>query len=143
MPPARLHWPALIVASIASFCFEAVWFTVFQKQWLAGIGRTEEWLMAHPGVSPPVQFATALACSLVAAIVLSLLTQWTGPRTARRGVMLGVIVWVGFVATSWAKAYIFEVRTLEIYAINTIYMLLDLMLIGAIAGAWKARPHPL
>jgi Protein of unknown function (DUF1761) len=46
---------------------------------------------------------------------------------------------VGFVATSWAKEYIFEVRTLQIFLINAGYSLVGLMLMGAITGAWKAK----
>ncbi len=136
---ARLFWPAIVVSSAASFVFEGIWFSIFLQPWLAGIGHTQDWLMRNAAVSTPVQFGTALLCSLVAAIVLSLLTQWTGPQTAKRGMLLGAIVWIGFIATGWAKDYIFEVRTLQLYFINSIYSLLDLVLIGAITGAWKGR----
>ena len=44
-------------------------------------------------------------------------------------------------ATSWAKAYIFEVRTFQIFAIYTGYYLIDLILMGAIVGAWKKKPE--
>jgi len=40
---------------------------------------------------------------------------------ARRGILCAVVLWFGFIATSWAKAYIFEVRTLQIYVIYTGY----------------------
>jgi hypothetical protein len=54
-------------------------------------------------------------------------------------VLIAALVWVGFVATSWAKEYIFEVRTLQIFLINAGYSLVGLMLMGAITGAWKAK----
>jgi hypothetical protein len=139
MPPVKLYWPALLVATIASFLFEALWFSVFMNQWLAGIGRSREWLMGPAAIPPAIQFGTALLCSLIVGIVLTLLIQATGSQTAKRGVILAILVWVGFIATSWAKEYIFEVRTLQIFAINTGYALLDLMLIGAIVGGWKPR----
>jgi len=40
MRPIRLYWPALVVAMLASFLFEAGWFSFFLKPWLAGIDRT-------------------------------------------------------------------------------------------------------
>ena len=140
MSKIRLNWVAILVAAIASFIFEALWFSVFLNEWLAGIGRTHEWLMSS-GMSPALQYGVAILCAVIAAAVLSLCIQASGEHSARRGVLVGVIVWLGFVATSWATEYIFEVRTLQIYAINAGFWLFDLMLIGAIVGVWKKKPY--
>ena len=75
------------------------------------------------------------------AAVLSICIQATGEHTARRGILCAAVIWFGFVATSWAKAYIFEVRTFQIFAIYTGYYLIDLMLMGAIVGVWKKKPE--
>jgi len=139
MSNIRLNWVAILVAAIVSFLFEALWFSVFMNQWLAGIGRTEEWLKST-GLNPAIQYATAILCSIIAAAVLSVCIQASGEQTARRGILCAAVIWFGFIATGWAKAYVFEVRTFQIYAINTGYALIDLMLIGAIVGAWKKKP---
>jgi len=137
----RLNWVAILVAAIASFIFEALWFSLFMNEWLIGIGRTMEWLTSAAGhpVTNAVQYATAILCSIIAAAVLSICIQASGEQTARRGILCAAVIWFGFIATGWAKEYIFEVRTLQIYAINTGYALIDLMLIGAIVGAWKKK----
>ena len=135
----RLYWPAILVAALASFLFEAAWFTLFLKQWLAGSGHTMAWLEHSMPYPPAVQYATALVCSSVVGIVLTILIQMTGPQTARRGVLLGALIWAGFLATAYAKDYIFEVRTLQFYFINVVYTLFDLVIIGAIVGGWKCR----
>jgi hypothetical protein len=140
MSKIRLNWVAILVAAIASFIFEALWFSVFLNEWLVGIGRTHEWLMSS-GMSPALQYGVAILCAVIAAAVLSLCIQASGEHSARRGVLVGVIVWLGFVATSWATEYIFEVRTLQIYAINAGFWFFDLMLIGAIVGVWKKKPN--
>jgi hypothetical protein len=140
MRTVKLNWVAILVAAIASFLFEALWFSTFMDAWLTGVGRTREWLMSAAGVTPALQYGVAILCSIVAAAVLSICIQASGEQTARRGVLCAAVVWFGFVATSWAKEYIFEVRTLQIFAINAGYFLFDLILIGAIVGAWKGRP---
>lgn len=140
MSKFRLNWVAILVAAIVSFLFEALWFSMFMKQWLEGIGRTEEWLHSAAGYNPPVQFGTAILCSIIVAAVLTICIQASGEQTALRGVIVAVFLWFGFIATSWAKEYIFEVRTLQIYAINTVYALIDMIIIGAIVGAWKKKP---
>jgi hypothetical protein len=141
MKEIKLNWVAILVAAIASFLFEALWFSVFMNQWLTGIGRTKEWLMGT-GLNPAIQYGVAILCSIVAAAILSICVQASGEQTARRGILCAVVLWFGFIATSWAKAYIFEVRTFQIYAIYTGYYLIELMLIGAIVGAWKKKSSP-
>jgi hypothetical protein len=137
----HLNWIAILVAAIASFLFEALWFSIFMKEWLKGSGRTMEWLMAT-GLNPAIQYAVAILCSVIVATVLSICIQASGEQTARRGVIVAAVIWFGFIATGWAKEYIFEVRTLQIYAINAGYALFDVMLIGTIVGAWKKKAHP-
>jgi len=137
--PIRLHWPALVIAMLASFLFDAAWFSFFLKAWLAGIGRTMEWLMSQPHITPPIQYAVALLSSFVTATILSVSIQASGEQTLLRGIKVGAILWFGFIATTLATNYIFEIRPLSLYAINTGYSLVDLMLMGAIVGAWKGK----
>jgi hypothetical protein len=137
----RLNWVAILVAAIVSFLFEALWYTVFMKEWLIGIGRTMEWLH-NSGVTPPLQYAVAILCSIVVATVLTICIQASGEQTAVRGIIVAAVLWFGFIATSWATEYIFEVRSLQIYAINTGYALIDYMIIGAIVGGWKKKSSP-
>jgi hypothetical protein len=140
MGSIKLNWVAILVAAIASFLFEALWFSTFMDAWLVGVGRTKEWLMSSPSITPALQYGTAILCSVIAAAVLSIAIQASGEQTARRGILCAAVIWFGFVATGWAKEYIFEVRTLQIFAINAGYALFDLILIGAIVGAWKGKP---
>jgi hypothetical protein len=135
----KLNWTAIFVSAFVSVLLEAVWFSVFMIPWLAGLGITRDWLLDIASVAPAAQYGTALLCSIVAATVISLLTQMTGPQTARRGIFIAILVWVGFVATTWAREYVFEIRSFQIYFINTGYFLLDLILMGAITGGWKSR----
>ena len=77
MRSAKLNWIAILVAAVASFLFEALWFTLFMNPWLTGVGRTREWLMTA-STSPALPYVTALLCSLIAATILSIAIQATG-----------------------------------------------------------------
>ena len=135
----RIYWPAIIAAMLFSFLFSAGWFTTLMTPWLAGVGRTMDFFGQMPKWMVPVQFAVSLICSAIAAVVLSIAIQISGPQTFKRGMMCGAVLWLGFVATSWAQEYIFELRSIQIYAINTGFQLIDLMVVGAIVGAWKGK----
>jgi hypothetical protein len=104
--------------------------------WLEGIGRTEKELMAS-GVSPVLQYGTAILAAAAMAAVLSRVTRFTGPQTALRSIKVAAMLWVGFVLTTWATEYVFEVRTLKILGINAGFWLLGMMLMGAIGGGGK------
>jgi len=137
-PKVRQNYWAIAVAAIASFLFEAVWYSIFLQPWLDGIGRTREWLM-HQGMSEALQFGTALISAAVIATAISCVTQLTGPQTALRGIRVAAMLWMGFVVTTWATEYIFEVRPLSLFAINTGFWLLGMILMGAIVGGWKKK----
>jgi hypothetical protein len=49
------------------------------------------------------------------------------------------MLWLGFVVTTYATEYIFEVRPLSLFAINTGFWLLGMILMGAIVGGWKKK----
>ena len=127
---------ALGVAAVAHWLLGAGWFSLFKNQWLVGIGKTPEQLAASgmPGWMPHV---VTLVANLVMAYVLGWLIVATGPQNAMRGMQVAVIVWAGLVASSFATEYVFEAKSLEIFAINTGYPLVGLLIMGAVLGAWK------
>jgi Protein of unknown function (DUF1761) len=137
-PRVRQNYWAIVVAAVACFLFEAGWYTLFLQAWLDGIGRSMNWLMSC-GMNPALQYGTALVSAVVIATTISCVTQLTGPQTALRGIRVAVLLWFGLVLTTWATEYIFEVRTLKIFAINAGFWLLGMILMGAIVGAWKKK----
>ena len=138
LPKVRQNYWAILVAAIASFLFEAVWYSIFLQKWLDGTGRTMAWLVAT-GMSEALQYGTALVSAAVIATAISCVTQLTGPQTALRGIRVAAMLWLGFVVTTYATEYIFEVRPLSLFAINTGFWLLGMILMGAIVGGWKKK----
>jgi Protein of unknown function (DUF1761) len=134
----RQNYLAIVVAAVACFLFEAAWYSYFLQAWIDGIGRTREWLMAS-GVNPSIQYATALLCGAVIAGAISCVTQLTGPQTALRGMRVAALLWLGCVLTTWATEYVFEVRSYKLFAINTGFWFLGMVMMGAIVGGWKAK----
>ncbi len=134
----RHNYLAILIAGIANFLLEAGWYSSFYTTWLNGIGRTDEWLRAN-SPNRALQYATAMLAAMVIAAGLSWVIQLTGPQTAIRGITAGFMVWLCFVATTWATEYIFEVRPLSLYAVNAGFWLVGMVLMGAIVGGWKAK----
>ena len=138
LPRVRQNYLAIAAAAVANFLFEAFWYSYFIQAWMDGIGRTKEWFAAT-GMNFGVQCVVALASAALMAAAISCVTQLTGAQTALRGIRTGALLWLGFVFTTWATEYIFEVRGLKIFAINTGFWLLGMILMGAIVGGWKKK----
>jgi hypothetical protein len=137
-PRVRQNYLAITLAAVACFLLEAAWYSFFMQAWLDGIGHTREWLTST-GVNPALQYGTALLSAALIATAISCVTQLTGPQTALRGIKAAVLLWLGCVLTTWATEYVFEVRTYRLFAINTGFWLLGMILMGAIVGAWKKK----
>jgi uncharacterized protein DUF1761 len=135
----RHNYWAILVASLAYFFLGAAWFTALMNPWLQGIERTKESIIAHNTSGPAVPYIVAFLAAVVIAVALSYFIQATGPQTAGRGVKVAILLWVGFVLTTWATEYFFEARTLQILAINTGYPLVGMVVEGAIVGGWKKK----
>jgi hypothetical protein len=134
----KQNYLAVLVAAVACFAFEAVWYSIFLQAWINGIGRSREWLMST-GVNPYLQYGTALVSAAFIASAISCVTQLTGPQTAWRGMKVAALLWLGFVLTTWATEYVFEVRTYALFAINMGFWLIGMVMMGAIVGAWKKK----
>lgn len=136
----RQNWWANLVAAIACFVFEAIWYSLFLNQWLAGIGRTRDWLEHSVDRIPePLQYLTALVSSVVMAAAISCVVQLTGPLTAYRGMRVSTALWIGFTITVFATEYVFEVRPWSLLLINAGFWLIGMNLMGLIVGAWKKK----
>ena len=136
----RQKWVANIVAAIACFVFEAIWYSIFLNQWLAGIGRTRDWLMHSVDRIPePLQYVTAFVCAVVMAAAVSCVVQLTGPQTAWRVMRVATALWMGFNITVWLTEYVFEVRPWSLLFINAGFWLIGMNLMGLIVGAWKKK----
>ena len=134
----RQNYLAITLAAVACFLFEAAWYSYFLQSWLDGIGRTREWVVSS-GVNPALQYGTALLSAAVIAGAISCVTQLTGPQTVLRGMRVAALLWLGCVLTTWGTEYAFEVRTYKLFAINTGFWLLGMVLMGAIVGGWKKK----
>src|SRR5580698_2116110 len=141
----RLNYLAILVSALVYFAVQAIWFTIFMRQWLVGIGRTMDELMQlqQQGHSPVVAYCVAFLGALILATSISWFTQMTGAQTIFRGVWIAALLWFGFVLTTWSAEYAFEARSIQTLGINTCATLIGMVLMGAILGGWKAKSKTL
>ena len=133
----RQNYLAIFAAAIACFLMEVLWYGYFMRPWLDGLGGCSGWFSPNPHIHPVVQFSIAFVSELFIAAAISCVTQLSGPQTILRGLRAGALLWLGFVVTTWATQYAFELRPWSQLAINCGFWLLGMVVVGAIVGGWK------
>jgi hypothetical protein len=108
---------------------------MFQKEWLAAIGKTMDQLTG----SPALGYVVAFTCNLIMAWMLAWLILLTGRTSLTGGLAMGGLVWLGFTGTTMATAFVFEGRTGEAFAVIAGYPLAGLLIMGAILGRWQKQ----
>ena len=132
----KTNYLAVIVSGIAYWLLGALWYTVlFGKQWM----ELENISGPQPASKMAFTFITSFLLDLLMAFVLAQLCTWRSASTAARGASLGVLMWIGFVAPTIYTNYIYEARSNALFLINTGYVLVGFILMGAILGAWTKK----
>ena len=133
---------AVILAAVLFFVLGAVWYTVLATPWLSGIGKTAEQIAKEHGGSP-LPFVVGFLAILVMCYTLNwIVSRALQPTTAGSGAMSGAMVALGLVGATLALNYGFEARSVSLWLINAVYVLIGLAMAGAIIGGWKKKHTP-
>ena len=128
---AGLNYLAILIAAVAAFAWGAAYYTTLSKQWLAAVGRVE------PNKSP-----TPFIISFVALIVMSWVLAGTvghlgpGQVTVKNGIISGLFLWLGFIATTVFVNNAYPGRKLSLSVIDSIHWLGVVVIEGAVIGAF-------
>lgn len=127
-----LNWISVLLSAISSFLIGGIWYgPFFGKAWMREFGFSEEDLKKR---SIPKVFGLSLVLAFIAAITLELFIG--NQADLLYGMMAGFFAGLGWVATFLGILYLFEMRSLKAYLINSGYCILSLTIMGAILGAW-------
>ncbi len=135
----QLNWVAVLVGAVIYFAIGAVWFAppLFGRPWMASIGWEES--RPRPEMNP-VSYAGPALFYLVSAIATGLLAVATGTDTLAEGVILGLVVGVGYALTVTATDAVFDPnkpRPWTWFAISGAYHVVSLLIVGVLVAIWK------
>ena len=125
-----VNWLAVVLATVASFAFGAVWYMGLSKQWLDALGRTKEQLGV--GYTP---FVWSVVVELVMAYVLALITPLLmGGMSVGAAIQVAVLMWVGFVITTLIMNHRYEGMKWSLTVIDGLHILGVLVIQGVVLG---------
>lgn len=130
-----INYLAVVAAALVTFLVGGLWYSplLFDKPWRGLTALSDAQIKAG---NPAVIFGVSFLAALVGAYVLALFLA--GPATnAVAGLMAGLLVGVGWVATAMLTTFLFERRPIALWGIDAAYHVLTFALMGLILGLWR------
>ena len=131
---AGLNYLAVLIAAVAAFAWGAAYYMTLSKQWLAAVGMTNEQLGQKRS---PVPFIISFVAELIMAWVLAgtLAHLGLGQVTLKNGIISGLFLWLGFIATTVFVNNAYPGRKYSLSVIDSIHWLGVVVIQGAVIGA--------
>jgi len=128
-----VNYLAVIVAAIAAVVIGIVYYG------LAGLGDRLARLMGSTPVGRPgpAQLVIGVVVALVNAWVLALLSLNLGAASITDGIMLGVVAWLGFMATLSGAQVAFQGRPWNAWLITNVHDVVIQVVMAAIVTLWR------
>jgi hypothetical protein len=128
-----INYVAVVVAALVPLLLGALWYStaLFARPWMRAVDRTQDELKGA-GLGYVISAVGALFMSYA----LARIVRWAEVDELWNGALVGLLVWVGFVAPVLGVTTYFAGRPGRLWLINAGYQLVALVLVGAIHGVW-------
>ena len=132
---SELNWLAVIVATIAWFAFSAIWYSVppLSKAW-QNASKVD---MAEDGPPLAVLFIPTLVGYFVTTVVIGLIVEAIGITEVGDGVVLGIVLGIGFGAVSALDNQVYERKGSNYWLINGINAVIAYVIVSVILTVWQ------
>jgi hypothetical protein len=126
---------ALLVSALILWVLGAIWYSpaLFAKPWMADLGIRPD-TANKKGLIPGM--ISSFIGDLLLALVLAHVIGWANATTFGWGAFIGALTWLGFIAAPAFPQGIYENRPFRLFAINTGYWLVGLILVGGLLAVW-------
>ena len=132
-----LNYLAILVAGISNMVVGFLWYgPIFGKAWMALRGINPDQISPNPLI-----YVVSFLLSLLMALVLSVFSHHVDASIQAMSLVLGLLVallvWVGFVGPATFQNNMYSGISKQLYAIDYGYVLVALLIQGAIIGVWR------
>jgi len=129
---AGINWIAVLAGVVFSNALGFLWYgPLFSKPWLKALGKTEAEVQGSPSM-----YIVTMVTSFITMVVLAIAVKAFGAAGLVAGALLGLVLYVGFLATSSYVSTLFEQRSNTLWWINGLYNLVIFVVMGGVFAAW-------
>lgn len=135
---AHIHWAAVVICALVGIASGALWFgpKTFYPVWWKEMGHTES-EVPGAGINMGIVFGSTFVAQFVQAFAMALLISGVSNPNLGKGAIVGLVVGIGIAAASSLGHRLFGGAGFKVWAIEVSNDVLNLMIMGAILGAWN------
>lgn len=128
------HW-AILASAVFLWLLGAAWYSpaLFAKPWMRALDIEP----GHPKDGLAIGMISSFLGDFLVAFILLHFVMWAGATTWGTGAFVGFITWLGFFAATQFPQGIYENRPVKLFAINSGYWLVGLLVIGGVLAVWR------
>lgn len=133
MVPTHINIWAVLICTLINIILGMVWYSpsVLGTLWAKEHGFDSNQL------KPTLwHYVGAILVAFVLSVVFNMMVHAFGIRGIGNGIALGFFIWLGFIATTHFSGVIWARKPFIVYFIDAGFMLLNLIVIGAIMAVW-------
>jgi hypothetical protein len=126
-----VNWLAVLLAALSAFVIGGLWYSLlFAKPWQRAAGVTDEQLKSGT-------IRIFVGSFLIALVMAASLAAFIGKGGAVFGLLAGLAAGITWVAAAFGINYLFERRSVALFAINAGYNAVSFGVMGLIIGAMQ------
>ncbi|MBI5226414.1 DUF1761 domain-containing protein [Candidatus Micrarchaeota archaeon] len=124
---------AIVIAAVIQMVVGFLWYSpmLFGNAWMKMSGIKMDQKQKPDMMMPMVWMFLG---TLVLSFVLSGFVGYAGAKGLVDGAFVGVMAWIGFIATTTVHTVLFENKPFKLYLLNNGHYLVGLALAGAVLG---------
>lgn len=133
----HINYLAVCISAIISAGIGLLWYSprFFKKPWLKYSKHdTKKLKKSHIQLSRT--YGIFFLAAFLTAYVLALLINITLITNIEEGILLGSIVWIGFIATTMGAGVLFQEVPWELFLIHSGYQLTSILIMSVILTVW-------
>lgn len=124
-----VNFIGVIAATVVAMVVGSIWYSpiAFGKKWEKLSGQTMgDMKKANKAMAMMLVFA------LISAVVLQQFVEFANATSAISGAFIGLLAWLGFVATATSSRHTFEGAPWDLYILNNANWLVTYVLMGVV-----------
>jgi hypothetical protein len=136
-----VNWWAVLAGVVISMVSGSLWYNpkTFFPVWWKGIGKADSG--QEPGTdNMAVTWILTMLASAVQALFVGLFVNWLGPVlggvNALNGLLIGFLLWLGFIMPTYLVNKLFAGHGFTVWAIEIGNHLVNFLLFGLLFGLW-------
>jgi len=130
------YW-AVLLAAIVSMVIGFLWYSpwLFGKTWMKLSGLTDQKLKAMKQKGMTTAYVLMFIGSLVSSLILAYIIAYAEVTTVLGGAAIGLMTWLGFVATTSLGMVLWEGKPVGLYLLNNGHSVVMAIITGGILAA--------